>query len=471
MKQKVKSVLEQSMVCQVLRKFENFLADFFLSGSIGQWFLKEKQKPRPIDRGINRFLDSKFCEFVRSGKIFPLLLAIPEIAWGSMMLTALAATVAPTLIVMVLSLVTLLLTFLSVVFRKKRVPIVPNAMIFWGLWFLITAVYTVIGYGDSKGMLAGGIRLVMLPLLPCAWILIDSQKSVRRTVAVFCGGADAVALYGLYQYFFQTLSAKWTDTELFSETLGRLTSTFENPNIYGEFLLMVFPLALVMALSVRSVRQRIFYIVTALLTGINFALTYSRGCYVAMAVILMILLCYKGRYWIWPGVAALVFSPLYLPQSVVGRILSIGNLSDTSVSYRLNIYKGCFKMLSKYWWMGVGIGDSAFRSVYEIYALKAVEDAPHAHNLILQTMCESGVIGLAVLICLFVCIFRTALTRAKQTKNTVDRLIRVTLSAVWIGLLLQSMTDYIFYNNNLFAIMMISLGALLCTGKEVQNEQ
>lgn len=470
MKQKLKQILRESYVSKAVRAVENFLAEFVQSGKIGRWFLSEGEV-KPRNAWLHRLIDGKFGDFLRSGKLFALIFKIPEVAWGMMMLTVLAAMCMPTLAVMLLSLGTLVLTILSVFFYKKRVPPMSSVMILWAIWFVITAVYTVIGYGGSQGILAGGIRLVMLPLLPCAAILIDSEQAARRTAGVVCFGAFAVGGYGLYQYLFQSLSAKWTDTDLFGAGFGRLTSTFENPNIYGEFLLIAMPLALVMTCISRGKRAKILYGAVTLITAVNLLLTYSRGCYISLALILLILLCCKGRYWIWPGLAAVAFSPFYLPQSVVSRIASIGNLADTSVSYRLNIYKGCLSMLSKYWWMGVGIGDSAFRSIYETYALKAVEDAPHAHNLFLQTMCETGVIGLIVLLGLLILSLRSALSHQYRAGAGAARWMRLVLVASWVGLLLQGMTDFIFYNNNLFAIMMVSLGAMICTGREVQNEQ
>ncbi|MBQ6947873.1 MAG: O-antigen ligase family protein [Clostridia bacterium] len=471
MRQGIKNWLQASVVCRLLSSLGNKISAFMAEGFLWRWLTRE---PIPdgntrTDRLFRRIVDGKFCEFLRSGFLFSLLMRIPELPWIFLMLTLFAAMALPTLVVMLLSLMTLALTLLALIFRKEQLPPVTGGINMWILFALMTLLYTFVNFGGMQGILAGGIRFCMLPLLPCAWVLLHRKKRVWRTVYAFAGASFAVGMYGMYQYFTGALSAKWTDIDLFSESFGRLVSTFENPNVYGTFLLIALPVVLVAAIVARGWRGKTFLWVTAALLTVNLFLTYSRGCYLAVVISLFVLLVCKGRGWLWVGAGALALSPFYLPESVLSRIASIGNLGDSSVSYRINIWKGSLAMLEKYWWMGVGIGDGAFRSIYENFALGAVEDAPHAHNLALQTMAESGVLGLLVLILLFACLFRTACSAVKRSVGA-DKWLRLSLIAAWCGLLFQGITDYIFYNNNLFAIMMISLGVMI-TGIPQRKEE
>ena len=472
MRQVIKDWLSASVFCRFLAKAGEKVGAFFGSSAIWQWFVGE-QPPTDsrTDRLAQKILDSKFCDFLRSGKLLGLLLKIPELAWVFLMLTLIGSMMLPTLAVMLLSLMTLALTLLGLIYRKETLPPVVSGIRGWMLLALITLVYTFVNYGGFKGILAGGIRFCMLPLLPCAWVLLSNKKRVWRTLYVFAGASFGVGLYGMYQYFTCALSAKWTDVNLFSENFGRLVATFENPNVYGTFLLVAIPVILVGAIFAKGWRGKTFLWLTTALLTVNMFLTYSRGCYIALVVSLFILLICKGRNWLWVGAGALALCPLYLPESVLSRISSIGNLADSSVSYRINIWKGTIQMLSKYWWMGVGIGDTAFVSMYELEALTAVEDAPHAHNLMLQTMAESGILGLLVLVLFFVFLMRNAISAISRSTGE-GKWLRLSLVAAWFGLLFQGVTDYIFYNNNLFAIMMISLGIMIAgiSRKDGQNE-
>ncbi len=473
MRQGIKNWLEASFVCRFLAKLGAKISAFFAAGAIWRWLTGEKEPDANsrTDRLFAAFLNSKFCDFLRSGWILGLLMRIPELPWVFLMLTLLAALGLPTLVVMLLSLMTLVLTLLSLIYRKDKLPPVTGGVRVWLLFALITLLYTFINYGGLKGVLAGGIRFCMLPLLPCAWVLLSKEQRVWRTLYVFAVASCGVGLYGMYQYFTGALSVKWTDVDLFSESFGRLVATFENPNVYGTFLLIALPVVLLSAVFAKGWRGKTFLWFTTVLLTVNLFLTYSRGCYLALVVSLFVLLVCKGRGWLWVGVGALALCPLYLPESVMSRIASIGNLADSSVSYRINIWKGALSMLEQYWWMGVGIGDGAFRSIYENHALTAVEDAPHAHNLFLQFMAESGVLGLVILVLFFLFLFRSAISAVCRS-NGAGKWLRLSLVAAWCGLLFQGLTDYIFYNNNLFAIMMISLGAMIsCIPQRKEDDQ
>lgn len=464
MKEKIKEILSASFVCRACSAIGKKIGQFLHSSAIFHWFVSEKPDGESrFDKIAARVIDGKAGDFIRSSKLLEWLLKIPELPWVFLMLTMLGSMVLPTLAVMLLSLMTLALTLIALFYKKLSLPRMCGGIRVWVLFALMTLIFTFVNYGGMKGVLAGGIRFCMLPLMPCAWVLLSEKKRVWRSLYVFGGAVLLVSLYGMYQYLFTALSAQWTDTDLFSEELGRLTATFENPNVYGTFLIIAVPIALVSTIHAKGWRGKVFFGFTTLLAVVNMFLTYSRGCYVALAVSVMILLICKGRGWLWAGAGALALSPFYLPESVVARIMSIGNLADTSVSYRINIWKGALKMFEKYWWMGVGIGDAAFVSIYQSEALTAVEDAPHAHNLFLQIACEGGILALLILLIFFVFVFRSALSLTAGKTGT-EKWLRLTLIALWVGLLVQGMTDYIFYNNNLFAIMMISLGAMIAEG-------
>ncbi len=470
MRQRVKAFLDGSVTVRAARAVQNALGRFLASSALGAWFGRERSGARRIDRVAERFFNSRFCDFIRSSALLGLLMKIPDVAFWMLWITAAGAMCLPTVLVMLCALATAALTLTALIFRKERLPVITDGMIFWALWAGVVLLYTFIGYGGSSGVLSGGIRFVMMPMLPCAYILLSRPGRMERGMKILTGLSFAVGAYGLYQYLFGSLSTQWTDTTLFSEQLGRLTATFENPNIYGEFLVLMFPVAITVACCAKRRAEKIFYFAgSALLLG-NLFLTYSRGCYIALVIAVLIMLWRTDRRLLWIGVALLLISPLFLPENVLARVQSIGNLDDTSTAYRVNIWKGCLAMLSKYWWIGIGIGDAAFRKIYEPYALTLAEDAPHAHNLYLQTMCESGVIGLLILLLVLVFLFRTAHTQIKSARRTTPRRLSIALCAAWIGLLAQGLTDFIFYNNNLFCIMMITLGAMSARiGEERQD--
>lgn len=383
--------------------------------------------------------------------------------WGAMCL--------PTLLVMALSLLTLLLTLIHWLYGREKMPKFSTSAVWWFLLCLITLIYTCFGFGGTNGFLAGGIRLAMMPALFSTWVLLRSKERIIKFCASLVGGGSVVGLYGIYQYLTGGASAKWTDTELFGRYFGRIVATFENPNIYGEFLLILLPLCAALFLLSSRKLIKAFSLGAALLLAVNLALTYSRGCYVALALAVVVMLWFMDKRWLIPLGFLLALSPLYLPDSIMARLQSIGNMSDTSTLYRVQIWQGTLMMLRQYWWIGAGFGSVAFSALYDRFALEAV-DAPHAHNLLLQTMSESGIVGLICTVCLLLFICRDALCSLRTLADKGLKMIQIALFSAWCALALQGVFDYTFYNNNLFLIMMCSLGIMLSIGrKEFQKDE
>ena len=50
-----------------------------------------------------------------------------------------------------------------------------------------------------------------------------------------------VAIIGIYQHYSGTALTIWQDSDMFENT-GRITSTFDNPNVLAEYLIMCLPL-------------------------------------------------------------------------------------------------------------------------------------------------------------------------------------------------------------------------------------
>ena len=71
--------------------------------------------------------------------------------------------------------------------------------------------------------------------------LIRSEAWFRRCAGAILCTTVLVSLYGIYQYVFGTLMKTWLDEEMFSFISTRVISTFGNPNVLGEFLVMSVP--------------------------------------------------------------------------------------------------------------------------------------------------------------------------------------------------------------------------------------
>ena len=151
-----------------------------------------------------------------------------------------------------------------------------------------------------------------------------------------------------------------------------------------------------------------------------------------------------------------------LPDAVINSFASIGNLGDSSTSYRVYIWMGTLAMLKDYWMCGIGPGDAAFNLVYPKYSYSGIV-APHAHNLFLQIVCDAGVVALVVFVLLLFHYFRDLCAAFCREKDLFSRLYQTAAVSGIAGFLVQAMTDYSFYNYRVLLLFWawLALGALL----------
>ena len=301
------------------------------------------------------------------------------------------------------------------------------------------------------------LECLFIAAYPLMILLMDSKEKIHAMVFLFCLGAFFAGLVGLYQYLSGAVDTTWTDTTLFEDLQLRVYSTFDNPNVYGEYLLMAIPMAGVMCYIAKRPLMKIFYGGTTLLLLLNLGLTYSRGCYLAIMVAVFIFVWFGARQLMILCIPALLALPFVMPASIVSRFASIINFADNSTSYRLSIWQGTVSMLEHYWMLGIGLGESAFNTVYPLYAHDSTF-AQHAHSLYLQTLSETGIGGFVLLICALFAFLSIAYVAQRKVRGTKTMWFIIAMMAGITAFLFQGIFDYVWYNYRVFLLFFITMG-------------
>ncbi len=290
--------------------------------------------------------------------------------------------------------------------------------------------------------------------------LIRSPEWLKRCLVGVVASSTVVGLYGLYQNFFGVVEQTWQDSDMFSEIQGRVVSTFENPNVLAEYLIMVLPLILALFINNKNSRTRLALVIAGLTTGGCLIYTWSRGAWLGFLIGIIVFMLMYSRHTMTVmlfGAFGIPFLPFVLPESITQRFLSIGNLGDSSTSYRVNIWRGVSNMIGDYWASGVGIGTDSFRCVYPLYSLSGIESAPHSHNLYLQILVEIGIVGLIVFLAVLFIYTQSCFT-LHATEKRPGKLISAAIFCGMLSVLAQGMTDYIWYNYRVFLMFWLMLG-------------
>ncbi len=301
---------------------------------------------------------------------------------------------------------------------------------------------------------------------------VRSRRDLVMSLSWLMIGAVIAGVIGLYQYLSGQVDTTWTDTTLFQNLDIRIYSTFANPNVFGEFLLLVIPLAAGLGIYFNKWKYKIACFGTLALSLIALALTYSRGCYVGLVVTVLVFLWMYNKKIL--GILLVVGTPvgiMMLPQNMIDRILSMVNLADSSTSYRLKIYEGSFELLKTYWPSGLGIGEAAFNYVYPFFGIQGIV-APHTHSLFLQLMTSFGIAGLVYFAFLMFVYHRNIISFEKRLKHTDRRkVLLITFGSVLFGFLVQSIFDYTWYNYRVYFLFWIVVALGFATYKILRGEE
>lgn len=321
------------------------------------------------------------------------------------------------------------------------------------IFILITISGGILSFAISDSILIAAIYTSFISSVYLFLALIKDKITFRSVIFLMATAAFVTALYGLYQYLTGNITVGWVDSEMF-EGIVRIYSTFENPNVYGEYLLFMIPLSLMFFFMSKRVIYKLFWIGAGFTMVVAILLTMSRGCWIGLVVGVFIYFLIADRRFLWLFFIAVIILPFVLPESIMFRLLSIGNLEDSSSLYRLFIWLGTFRMLGDYWLTGVGLGTKAFSGIYSAYAYNGII-APHPHNLYLNVISELGIAGFISLAWITLKSLRYGISTSISNKSIGCKHTGAAITAAFSGILVQGIFDNVFYNYRIVLIFWI----------------
>ena len=365
---------------------------------------------------------------------------------------------APTMILVAAVLYTALCYMIKVMCGKRSIK-------FDLLDVTVVVFFILMAAGGVVAVSSGSIKPA---LVFCAFMLgyflvvnlIRSRQWVLRCVVGLILSCTVVSLIGLFQNFFGLSESTWHDKEMFGDIEGRVVSTFENPNVLAEYLIMIIPLCAAMFIITKHPKAKLALAFAAAASCGCLIYTWSRGAWLGFILGMLIFFLMYHRNTLTAlllGMLGVPFLPFVLPNSIIQRFASIGDLRDTSTAYRVNIWKAVVDMVGDFWQTGVGVGEASFRPIYALYAFSGNEIVAHSHNLYLQIAVELGIVGLAVFIVMLFVWAQSVFTLHKNETRS-DKLLSVAVFCGILAVLAQGMTDYIWYNYRVFFMFWLLLG-------------
>lgn len=176
------------------------------------------------------------------------------------------------------------------------------------------------------------------------------------------------------------------------EDPSRATATFNNPLVYASVAVLLLPLALYCAYTMKR-WYRAAAVLSAVLSVAGIVLSKSRAC----CIVLGIMLCLTILYGIKKSAAVWLCS-LPLLIAFVGRYLEPFLKSftgDRSAGARIIIWRASLKIANENWLLGLGAGvQNVWDELFGTYGI----NQPHSHNIILEILLENGIFGLLLFV-------------------------------------------------------------------------
>ena len=259
--------------------------------------------------------------------------------------------------------------------------------------------------------------------------------------------------------------ASLTDLTLNKNMPGRVFGTMDNPNNLAEYLTVFIPFGFAFAVSKKNIKEKLLLLCGMVLPFVAILLTYSRSGWIALACSVIVYIALYN-YKLFPiFITGGIFALPFIPQSIYDRILTIGNLKDSSSSYRMDIWEGCLKMLKKYWFTGIGLGPGAFAQIFPEYATGETTVVMHSHMQFMEMMVEGGILLFLAYIILVFATVKRAVIASSYAKCDDMKHYCVAATASISGITLIGLFEYCWFYPRVMFAFFISVGLCFAISK------
>jgi O-antigen ligase len=249
-------------------------------------------------------------------------------------------------------------------------------------------------------------------------VLLRRAPAFRHVIWTLLAVGIFLGTLGVFQYLTGTFSnnyggfstAEWGG--IASQRSGyRLAGPIGDPNFFAQIMIVLIPIAFERILHERKLLFRILAGLAAALCTLTVIFTFSRGGFLASVVVLAIVFIIHPprplQLAMIIGLGLVIFS--LVPTSYFDRVLTLKDLwpnqaggvdirSDNSIQGRASQYLTAWVMFKENPVVGIGLNNFAYR--YQEFS-KEIGLAPSAssrslHNLYLQVVTETGILGMSV---------------------------------------------------------------------------
>lgn len=300
----------------------------------------------------------------------------------------------------------------------------------------------------------GVFRIFILGFLSFFFVinLVDSEEKIKESIYFLILFGDIIAVW-MFCSIFRT-------GEPLAVTILKknIHISWGHSNYLATFFVLLIPIAMGLVLYKQNKKSTSLYLIISLfllLTGL--IVTESRAGVIAAMISFLIFIIYTFRelkprlvILIIAGILICILNPAF--TTVLDRMLTLSTSSSSFV--RVQLYKGAWETFLSHPFIGAGLGSLGYY-MEEITGRETIT----AHNIILQFLGETGIIGVLSFLCLLFMNYRgIRKLLILSPKGSFSHLWGVGLFCGFIGVMIQSLFEPSFNGYQFFIFYWIIIG-------------
>jgi len=324
-----------------------------------------------------------------------------------------------------------------------------DSLIRWSILFVgVVLLCSMVFHSPTVSSLRAGSELVAgLCFFLTIGFWVRTEAQVKNVFYAILAAGIGTALIGFYQriidfygdFYFWLYPKQAEDLEPWT---GRITSVLNYSNSLAGFLNLILPIALGAILIRVSPRLRSVAIAALVSCAAALVLTASRGGFASFLAVLLLGAIYvarqaQSRKWLLIGGAITGCLALVL---FFGLVRAPWVEEDQSAAMRLLFWGVAATLFLRSPLVGAGYGN--FRDLYNLPGIASgVFDV---HNLYLQLLSETGLLGFIAFCCLGVVAISRCLRNLRQGDFSLRTIVNFAALGAVVSLLLHGFVDFLF---------------------------
>lgn len=357
------------------------------------------------------------------------------------------------------------LALISTLWSGTKFSTFSTAMLWWGMFLAEVMIYNLAKTRQkidkilSLMVMSGAINGIAGTIQICTFTLYRFKYIPKEFVFVtpFYRNIDK-AVYELLP--FEIITKMWTE---------RASGFFSNPNLLSTYMIIVFPISIYLFINAKSRKNKILYFLMNLFIGAGLSSTMTRaGCFIAIFGWIFMFIFLAKKY-AKPMLEIFIPTICVIIPSILTRygfiFKTVGKVSGggsggaeakkSSITH-FQIWQSLIDYVTsniKAFFIGIGFGvEETGQVLMNSYNL----NKPHAHNFVLETWMELGIIGVILFFVIIICAFGKLLEINANNGKKFTLVFCVFTSM--LTYLIFGLTDYIFNSPKQIILLFILMG-------------